>query len=77
MNKNIQIFSIEGKDLLTKNYCLTKNSLRKGSLDDSMETDKLRTLGKTIIKLDKKKERYYTDEVITVTFKYACQGDRD
>lgn len=77
MNKNVQIFSIEGKDLLTKNYCLTKNSLRKGSLDDSMETDKLRTLGKTIIKLDKKKERYYTDEVITVTFKYACKGDRD
>ena len=77
MNKNVQIFSIEGKDLLTKNYCLTKNSLRKGSLDDSMETDKIKTLGKTIIKLDKKKQRYYTNDVVTVTFKYACKGDRD
>lgn len=77
MNKNVQIFSIEGKDLLTKNHCLTKNSLRKGSLDDSMETDKIKTLGKTIIKLDKNKNRYYTNDIITVTFKYACKGDRD
>ncbi|MGM9543411.1 MAG: hypothetical protein ACI3T9_00355, partial [Romboutsia timonensis] len=77
MNKNVQILSIEGKDLLTKNYKVNKNTIRKGSLDDSMEVDKIKTLGKKIIKLDKKKNRYYTNDVITVTFKYACKGDRD
>ena len=77
MNKNVQILSIEGKDLLTKNYKVNKNTIRKGSLDDSMEVDKIKTLGKKIIKLDKKKNRYYTDDVITVTFKYACKRDRD
>lgn len=77
MNENVQILSIEGKDLLTKNYRVNKNTIRKGSLDDSMEVDKIKTLGKKIIKLDKKKNRYYTDDVITVTFKYACKRDRD
>ena len=77
MNENVQILSIEGKDLLTKNYRVNKNTIRKGSLDDSMEVDKIKTLGKKIIKLDKKKNRYYTNDVITVTFKYACKGDRD
>lgn len=77
MNKNVQILSIEGKDLLTKNYKVDKNTLRKGSLDDSMEVDKLKTLGKYIIKLDKKKKRLYCNDIITVTFEYACKGERD
>lgn len=77
MNKNVQILSIEGKDLLTKNYKVDKNTLRKGSLDDSMEVDKLRTLGKYIIKFDKKKKRLYCNDIITVTFEYACKGERD
>lgn len=77
MNENVQILSIEGKDLLTRNYKVNKNTIRKGSLDDSMEVDKIKTLGKKIIKLDKNKNRYYTNDVITVTFKYACKGDRD
>ena len=55
-NKNVQILSVEAKDLLTKNYCVDDKSLRKGSLDYSMETDELRNLSKTLIKEDKKKD---------------------
>ena len=75
INKNVQIVSVEGKDVLTKNYKITDKTLRIGSLDYSMETDKLRTLGKNVIKFDKKKERYYTYAIINVTFKYACKEE--
>ena len=77
INKNVQIVSVEGKDVLTKNYKITDKTLRIGSLDYSMETDKLRTLGKNVIKFDNKKERYYTYSIINVTFKYACKEDKD
>ena len=75
INKNVQIVSVEGKDVLTKNYKITDKTLRIGSLDYSMETDKLRTLGKNVIKFDSKKERYYTYSIINVTFKYACKEE--
>lgn len=75
-NKNVQILSIEAKDLLTKNYCVDDKSLRKGSLDYSMETDELRNLSKTLIKEDKKKERYYTYGIINVTFKYKVPKEK-
>ena len=75
INKNVQIVSVEGKDVLTKNYKITDKTLRIGSLDYSMETDKLRTLGKNVIKFDNKKERYYTYSIINVTFKYACKEE--
>ena len=52
-NRNVQIVSVEGKDVLTKDYKITDKTLRIGSLDYSMETDKIRTLGKNIIKYDK------------------------
>ena len=75
-NKNVQILSIEAKDLLTKNYCVDDKSLRKGSLDYSMETDELRNLSKNLIKEDKKKERYYTYGIINVTFKYKVPKEK-
>ena len=75
INKNVQIVSVEGKDVLTKNYKITDKTLRIGSLDYSMETDKLRTLGKNVIKFDNKKERYYTYSIINVTFKYTCKKE--
>lgn len=72
-NKNVQILSIEAKDLIGNNKAITKNTLRKGSLDDSLEVDKLRTLSDKIILFDKDKERYYTNDIINVTFKYAIK----
>lgn len=76
-NRNVQIVSIEAKDVLTKNYKITDDTLKIGSLDYSMETDKLKTLGKNIIKFNKKTERYYTYAIINLTFKYACNGEKD
>lgn len=76
-NRNVQIVTVEGKDVLTKNYFITDKTLKIGSLDYSMETDKLRTLGKNVIKYDKNKERYYTYSIINVTFNYACKGEKD
>lgn len=76
-NRNVQIVSVEGKDVLVKKYKITDNTLRIGSLDYSMETDKLKTIGKNIIKYDSKKDRYYTYGIINVTFKYACKEDKD
>lgn len=77
MNNNIQILSIEGKDLLTRRYKVDESTIRKGSLDDSMEIDKLKKVGKTIIKYNKKKMRYYCNDIITVTFEYACNREKD
>lgn len=73
-NKNIQILSIEAKDVLFKKYKVNDNTTKKGSLDYSMETDKLRTLGKNIIKIDKNKQRYYTYSIINLTFKYSVNS---
>ena len=77
LNKNVQILSIEGKDLLTRRYKFNKHSIYKGSLDDSIEIDELNRISKKIIKLNDKKKRYYSNDIITVTFDYACKGDRD
>ena len=74
-NKNVQILSIEAKDLLTKRYEFKDGTIFKGSLDDSMEVDKLRKLSKKIIKFDKKRRRFYTTDIITVTFKYSCNDN--
>ena len=60
-NKNVQILSIEAKDLLTKNYCVDDKSLRKGSLDYSMETDELRNLSKTFLQAENEKRRNASD----------------
>lgn len=76
-NKNAQILSIEGKDVLTKRYIVNKNSIYKGSLDDSMEIDELNKLSKKIIKINKAKDRFYSNDIITITFKYACKADKD
>ncbi|OSA95782.1 UNVERIFIED_ORG: hypothetical protein B2H93_05000, partial [Clostridium botulinum] len=76
-NRNVQIVSVEAKDVLTKKYKINDNTLKIGSLDYSMETDKLRTLGKNIIKINKKNKRYYTYSIMNVTFKYACKGEKD
>ena len=76
-NKNVKILSIEGKDLLTKNYTTTERTLYKASLDDSIEIDELRELAKKFIRKNKKDGRLYTDEIITVTFKYACKPEKD
>ena len=76
-NRNVQIVSVEGKDVLTRDYSINDKTLRIGSLDYSMETDKLRKLGKNIIKKDKKTGRYYTYSIINVTFNYACKGEKD
>lgn len=76
-NKNVQILSIEGKDVLSKYYKTNKFTKYNGSLDDSMETDKLKKIGKTIIRYNKDKKRYYSDDIITVTFKYACKAEKD
>ena len=75
-NRNVQIVSVEGKDVLTKNYTITDKTLKIGSLDYSMETDELRNLSKTLIKEDKKKERYYTYGIINVTFKYKVPKEK-
>lgn len=76
-NKNVQILSIEGKDVLTKRYVVNKETLYKGSLDDSLENDELNALSKKIIKINKKKDRLYSNDIITITFDYACKGERD
>jgi hypothetical protein len=72
-NKNVQILSIDAKDLVSKNYSVNKNSMKKGSLDYSMETDEIRELGKTIIKVDESNNRYYTYSILNVTFKYKIE----
>ena len=77
INKNVQIVSVEGKDVLTKRYNITSKMIYKGSLDDSKEVDKLKEVGKKIIKFNKDKKRYYTNDVVTITFKYACKKDKD
>ena len=76
-NKNIQILSIEAKDLITKRYEVKKHPKFIGSLDDSIEVDELRELNKKIIKYNVKKKRYYSNDIITVTFEYSCKGDKD
>lgn len=76
-NRNVQIVSAEAKDVLTKKYNINDKTLKIGSLDYSMETDKIKTLGKNVIKFDDKKQRYYTYAIINVTFKYACKGEID
>ena len=78
INKNVQILSIEGKDLLTKRYKVNKKSIYIASLDDSIEVDKLKKLNKKIIKYNKKKRRFYSNDIITVTFKYSAKKtDKD
>ena len=76
-NKNVQILSIEGKDLITKRYEVNKNAIYKASLDDSMEVDELKRISKKIINYNKNKKRFYSDDIMTVTFKYACKQERD
>ena len=76
-NKNIQILSIEAKDLITKRYEVKKSPKFTGSLDDSIEIDELNNLSKKIVKYNKKKKRYYSNDIITVTFEYSCKHDRD
>lgn len=76
-NKNVKILSIEGKDLLLKQYTVNENTIYKASLDDSIEVDKLKTLSKKFIQYDKESERYYTNEIITVTFNYASKCDEE
>ena len=49
INKNVQILSIEAKDLIDNSKVITNKTIRKGSLDDSLEVDKLRTLSDKII----------------------------
>lgn len=77
MNKNVKILSIEGKDLLLKQYTVNENTIYKASLDDSIEVDKLKTLSKKFIQFDKETERYFTNEIITVTFNYASKCDEE
>lgn len=73
INKNVQILSLEGKDLIDGKKVITNKSIRKGSLDDSLEVDKLRTLNNKIIQFDEQKQRYYTNDIINVTFKYSIK----
>lgn len=75
INPNVQILSIEAKDLITKNIHINKDTFYKGSLDDSMEVDELRRLNKNIIKFNKETSRFYTNDIITVTFKYAANDN--
>lgn len=76
-NRNVQMVSVEGKDVLTKNYVITDKTMKIGSLDYSMETDKIRKIGKNIIKYDSKKERYYTYGIINVTFRYSIKKEKE
>ena len=76
-NNNIQILSIEAKDLITKRYEVRKNPKFTGSLDDSIEVDELKNLNKKIIKYNNKKKRYYSNDIITVTFEYSCRHNKD
>lgn len=77
INNNVQILSLEGKDLIDNKKVITNKSLRIGSLDDSLEVDKLRTLNNKIIQFDEKKQRFYTDDIISVTFKYAIKDSEE
>lgn len=77
LNKNVQILSVEGKDVLSKYFRTNDKTVYKGSLDDAMEVDKLKTINKNIIKYSKVKNRLYSDDILTVTFEYACKGDKD
>lgn len=77
INKNVQILSLEGKDLIDNKKVITNKSTRIGSLDDSLEVDKLRTLNSKIIQFDEKKQRFYTNDIINVTFKYAIKESEE
>ena len=76
-NLNIQIFSIEGKDLLTKYYTLNNNSNRKGSFDDSIEVDAINNEFPNFVKKSPKTGRFFSNDILTVTFEYSCHKDRD
>lgn len=77
INKNVQILSLEAKDLIGNKKVITSKSIRKGSLDDSLEVDKLRTLNKKIIQFDEQKQRYYTNDIVNVTFKYSIKDSSE
>ena len=76
LNKNVQTLSVEGKDVLSKYFRTNDKTVYKGSLDDAMEVDKLKTINKNIIKYSKVKNRLYSDDILTVTFEYAY-SDKD
>lgn len=77
INKNVQILSIEAKDLIGNKKVITNKSVRIGSLDDSLEVDKLRTLNSKIIQFDEKKQRFYTNDIVNVTFKYSIKESNE
>lgn len=77
INKNVQILSIEAKDLIGNNKVIINTTIRKGSLDDSLEVDKLRTLNDKIILFNEEKQRYYTNDIVNVTFKYSIKESKD
>lgn len=77
INKNVQILSIEAKDLIDNSKVITNKTIRKGSLDDSLEVDKLRTLSDKIILFNEERQRYYTDDIVNVTFKYSIKDSEE
>ena len=76
-NLNIQIFSVDAKDVLVKYYNLTNNSNRKGSFDDSIEIDAINEMFPGFVKRNPKTGRLFSNDILTITFEYSCHKDRD
>ncbi|EPY2275468.1 hypothetical protein ACXAT3_000146 [Clostridium sporogenes] len=88
-NKNVMILNIQAKDLLKVGYIVDKTSKKdidklykykkrvfstyKGSMDYSLLTIYLEDNFKRFIKVDKKKQRYYSNDMITVNFDYSYE----
>ncbi|MBN3396045.1 hypothetical protein CJF16_19825, partial [Clostridium botulinum] len=86
-NRNIMILNVQAKDVMDGGYIVDKKSKKdihklceeekrifskyKGSMDYSLLTMYLQENHKKFIKVNKKKQRYYSNDMITVNFDYS------
>ncbi|CAM2830230.1 hypothetical protein HAHI6034_05085 [Hathewaya histolytica] len=91
MNKNVMILNVQAKDLLKVGYVVDKTAKKdidklyeekkrvyrryKGSMDYSLLTIYLKENHKKFIKYDNKKQRYYSNDIITVNFNYSWEDE--
>ncbi|KEH92849.1 hypothetical protein Z962_11385, partial [Clostridium botulinum C/D str. BKT12695] len=90
-NKNVMILNVQAKDIIDGGYIVDKTSKKdidklykeerrvfskyKGSMDYSLLTIYLQENHKKFINFDKKKQRYYSNDMITVNFDYAWESE--
>nr|WP_041173152.1 hypothetical protein [Clostridium botulinum] len=90
-NRNVMILNVQAKDVIDGGYIVDKTikkdidklyeeekrifSKYKGSMDYSLLTIYLQENHKKFIKFDKKKYRYYSNDMITVNFDYSYESE--